>query len=157
MKDNDSCVKYLLKNLYELSASQIMIMLSFIDAYSFSIMSVSKNQLQYIYSTILNDNNASAQDKLKLAYFLMPIILRVKYAVPNNIVTFSFEHVHQSLANNVLPISEWKKLNKLLPETFFDGWDKCKRLRKAMKKRGYNLKMLEKYNDDEEGKSPPEK
>jgi hypothetical protein len=45
---------------------------------------------------------------------------------------------------------KWKKLQSLLPEiSWLNQWDKCKRVRKAIKKKGYNIKKLDEYNDNE--------
>ena len=44
------------------------------------------------------------------------------------------------LAKQSFPETEWEKLEVWLPEVaWYNKWDRCKRLRKGLKKRGYNF------------------
>ncbi len=69
---------------------------------------------------------------------------------PYEIVLFAVTNVHDRLSKLAYPEEKWDKLQKSLPSvTVFNQWDRCKRLRKAIKKKGYDIKQLNKYNDNE--------
>jgi len=141
------CVDYLSKHLKKLMPQQLLGLISMIDSYNSSIMKLTKTQLEQIYKRIQTINHLTTQAKAQLAYFLIPIILKAKFLLPNDMVTFSVELVHSDILSNTFPDLEWRKLSNLLPDSFFNSWDKCKRLRKAFYKKGYNLRVLSNYND----------
>ncbi len=93
-------------------------------------------------------NDIGAQDAIALACFLMPIALNNSGQDANYLARFSFPYVHDALAKNQLDWRIWNLLEPLLPELpwhWFRSWDKCERLRMAMKKRG--LQDVVKWND----------
>jgi hypothetical protein len=87
--------------------------------------------------------------KIELSLFYLPLILRTDLKFPLNIVAFCFENINSSLANETLSYSEWDKLDRILPRvSWIKMWDKCRRLRKAIKQKGYKLKMIEDDDTD---------
>ena len=45
--------------------------------------------------------------------------------------------------------SEWYGIEDLLPNVaFYNQWDKCKRIRKAIKQKGYKIKEIENYDNE---------
>lgn len=52
------------------------------------------------------------------------------------------------LATQSFPENEWEKLEKLLPElAWYNNWDRCKRLKKGLKRKGYQIKELREKDD----------
>ena len=44
------------------------------------------------------------------------------------------------LETQTFPEDDWDKLEKILPEVaYYNNWDRCKRLRKGFKKKGYSF------------------
>lgn len=63
--------------------------------------------------------------------------------VDTEIVRFAYIQVNRLLATQSFPEYEWEKLEELLPEVaWYNNWDRCKRLRKGLKKKGYQIKEL---------------
>lgn len=84
-------------------------------------------------------NDIDSQDAVALSCFLMPIALDNSGQDANYLAKFSFPYVHDALSKNQLDWRIWQLLEPLLPELpwhWFRSWDKCERLRMAMKKRG---------------------
>jgi hypothetical protein len=84
-------------------------------------------------------NDIDSPDAIALSYFLMPIALANSGQDANYIAKFSFPYIHDALLKNQLDWRIWKLLEPLLPELpwhWFRSWDKCERLRMAMKERG---------------------
>jgi len=99
------------------------------------------NQLR---KSILFDDN-----KLKVSWFYFILILIYDEKFPIDIVSYVFNIVHDSLANKKVPSKEWYQIEYLLPKVaFYNQWDRCKRIRKAIKQKGYKLKEIEKYDDE---------
>ena len=133
------------KQYISLSNKQIVTLLSIIDPYSDKI---DIKPLVSIYK-MLSAKDLSSRQKDNLADFYLPIILRSSHSFPDDIVAFSVNNVHDRLANLDYPEDKWKKLKTLLPETtWLNQWDKCKRVRKGIKKKGYNIKNFNEYNDN---------
>ena len=73
-----------------------------------------------------------------LAKFFLPICLVEDYMVDIEIAKFSFKIVDDLLASQSFPECDWYKLEKILPEVaYYNNWDRCKRLRKGFRKKGY--------------------
>ena len=129
-----------------LSSQQIEVLLSIIDPYADNMLA--KTLIKTF--EMLNVTDLSSNQKDSLADFYLPIILRSSTSFPNNIVAFTVSNVHDRLANLTYPEDKWQKLQSLLPEvSWLNQWDKCKRVRKAIKKKGYSIKKLDQYNDNE--------
>ncbi|WP_195984452.1 hypothetical protein [Clostridium sp. D33t1_170424_F3] len=129
-----------------LSIQQVVILLDIIDPYT---EKVSEKILIKSFEEIALED-LSIQQKNCLADFYLPLILRSSTKFPNDLVAFAVTNVHDRLANLLYPEDRWRKLQTLLPDTtWLNQWDKCKRVRKAIKKKGYNIKKLDAYNDNE--------
>lgn len=129
-----------------LSIQQIEVLLNIIDPYT---EKVSADTLIKTFETV-SLSELSNQQKDCLADFYLPTILRSSTTFPNDLVAFAVTNVHDRLANLTYPEDKWRKLQFLLPDaTWLNQWDKCKRVRKAIKKKGYNIKKLDAYNDNE--------
>ena len=133
------------KQYSNLSSKQVVTLLSIIDPYS------DKITVKPLVNTfkMLNTKDLNNKQKDNLADFYLPIILRSNNSFPDDIVAFAVYNVHDRLANLTYPEDKWKKLQPLLPEaSWLNQWDKCKRVRKAIKKKGYNIKKLDEYIDN---------
>ena len=52
----------------------------------------------------------------------------------------AFTTVHKILANDNMDYCRWEKLSELLPDVvWYNSWDKCKRLRKAARRKQYDV------------------
>ena len=87
--------------------------------------------------------DAPNERKNALAVFLLQYILDRKRKIPEDIASFAFLEVHRILEKDNLTEAQWEKLGPLLPELkWHKMWDKCKRLRKAAKAKGYNIEFV---------------
>lgn len=85
------------------------------------------------------ENNIAHQNAIALSRFLMPIALKNSGEDADYLAKFSFAYIHEALSKNELDWRTWKLLDPLLPELpwhWFRSWDKCERLRMAMKRKG---------------------
>lgn len=122
-----------------LSIQQVVILLDIIDPYT---EKVSEKILIKSFEEIALED-LSIQQNNCLADFYLPLILRSSTKFPNDLVAFAVTNVHDRLANLLYPEDRCRKLQTLLPDTtWLNQWDKCKRVRKAIKKKGYNIKNL---------------
>ena len=88
----------------------------------------------------LNQKDINANLKLALAQFFLPLILTSNETVAQDFVEFSFTPIHDELAKNQFSYERWAKLKSILPSvSLYSSWDKCKRLERAMKKKGYSV------------------
>lgn len=135
--DIESEVKLILCNITE--RDTLIFLVSMVDPYNHEIQKLSKEDIYKIYDTITRENCAQ-NEKESLAKFLLPICILADYMLDTEIARFSFEIVHRMLATQNFPEMEWDKLEKILPEVaFYNNWDRCKRLRKGFRKRGYSF------------------
>lgn len=79
----------------------------------------------------------------KIARFYMILILKSEFKFSDEILSFSFTRVYSDLANQKFPQDEWEKMEYLMPEFGYHNWDRCKRLKKSLKKRGYTKREFE--------------
>ncbi|MCY6356007.1 GAP1-N1 domain-containing protein [Clostridium sp. ZS2-4] len=110
---------------------------------------LSSKRLISAYS-LFDINSLNEYQKNEMADFYLPFIICSKDMFPYEIVSFAVTNVHYRLSKLAYPEEKWEKLQRSLPPvTVFNQWDRCKRLRKAIKKKGYDIKLLNKYNDNE--------
>ncbi|WP_156146537.1 hypothetical protein [Desulfosporosinus sp. I2] len=143
-KEHDKyCVQTIETKYNELDYRQLIMMLEITDPYSYSVAKMNDKLWIQIFDKI-NISIVSDEDKMTIALFYFPVILQSKSTFPLYIVGFAFEIIHSSVARQSLPSEHWRKIEKLLPEnSWLNQWDKCKRLRKAVKRKGYKLKAIE--------------
>ncbi len=146
-KAHSMVAAHMLEEQYSnLSSTQIEVLLSIIDPYADKIDS----KILITIFEMLIALDLSSKQKDNLADFYFPIILRSSTSFPNDMVTFTVSNVHDRLADLTYPEEQWKKLQLLLPEvSWLNQWDKCKRVRKAIKKKGYSIKNLDQYKDND--------
>lgn len=76
------------------------------------------------------------------AKFLTPVILLSDNRFPEALADFAFKRVHRILAESRMDDMSWGDLSDILPELMvFNMWDRCKRLRKAVKNKGYSVDL----------------
>ncbi|NMM62216.1 hypothetical protein HBE96_05855 [Clostridium sp. P21] len=137
------CMKIIETKYKELDNYQLILMLEIINLFSNIVLKMNEKLLVSIFDKI-NINELTYEDKMKVALFYFPIILQSSTIFPLHNVNFVFKMIYSSVAKQTFPNSEWDKIEKLLPEnSWFNQWDKCKRLRKAIKRKGYKLKIVE--------------
>ncbi len=136
----------LMSNYMNFSEQQLLILLKIVDPYSSEI---SFEILVCIFK-LLKIKTLSEEQKNEVADWYLPFIIYNKKTLPEDIVAFAVLNVHERLAKLIYPERKWKKLQQILPDAgYFNQWDKCKRLRKAIKKKGIEVKKLNNYTDDE--------
>lgn len=134
------------KDLERLTSKQIFELMKIVNPFTDKITS---NRLISAYSSF-DINSLSEYQKNEMADFYLPFIICINNMFPDEIVAFAVTNVHDRLSKLAYPEEKWNMLQKSLPSvTVFNQWDRCKRLRKAIKKKGYDIKQLNKYNDNE--------
>ncbi len=92
----------------------------------------------------LDPREINANSKMVLSQFFLPLILMSYETVSDNFADFSFTPIHNKLAKNQFSYEQWIKLESILPDVpWYSNWDKCKRLRKAMKEKGYSVQVYD--------------
>ena len=148
-KHEEHCVQRIERKYNELDSRQLILMIEITNAYSSSVIKMNYKLWIQIFEKI-NISGLSNEEKMTVALFYLPVILQSKSTFPLHIVDFAFETIHSSVAKQTLPNREWDRMGKLLPEiSWFNQWDKCKRLQKAMKQKGYKLKTVEDKEDSD--------
>lgn len=142
-KHGELCLQRLKTVYNELDNKSIVLMLEIIDPYLDSVSKVDSILWIEIFNRFTN-SGLSNENKMTIALFYFPIILKSNSIFPSHIVNFVFEILHASLSKQAFPNDEWVKIERILPEvTWYNRWDKCKRLRKAIKRKGYKFKAIE--------------
>lgn len=118
----------------------LMFLMEFVDSYDVEIKQLSIEDNTKLFATVKSQECNHKENKI-LACFLLPICIIEDYLLPTDIVKFSFSIANNLLATQSFPDNEWEKLDKILPEVaYYNNWDRCKRLRKGFKKKGYHIK-----------------
>lgn len=134
-KDATGGVKQILDNLKY--RDNLLLLISLVDPYMYTAKQLNNDNIITIYYTIRREKCSEKENEL-LAKFLMPFCLMEDYMVETEIAEFSFSIVNHLLAVQAFPEDEWSKLQKILPEVaYYNNWDRCKRLRKGFRKKGY--------------------
>ncbi len=121
----------------------MLFLIEFLDSYNSDIGELRDTDVVKLYSTIKNCECTQKENEV-LAKFLVPVCIIGNYMLPISIAEFSFWIVNNLLASQSFPENEWEKLEKILPEVaFYNNWDRCKRLRKGFKRKGYTFKGIE--------------
>ena len=109
-----------------------------LDSYDKSLRMITINTWEVLYKQFCVNGDRSAKEAF--AQFLMPIILMSKERYPDELAEFTFKYVHKIMAENRMDYCTWEKLSTILPEVSpIHMWDRCRRLRKAAKRRNYNI------------------
>jgi len=86
---------------------------------------------------------------MKGAKLMKKKIICTAMAVTILLAQTAFNTIHDSLLQQITPSNEWYNIEPLLPPVaFYNQWDRCKRIRKAIKQKGYKIKEIEKYDTD---------
>lgn len=120
----------------------LMFLIGFVDSYDVAVKQLSIEDNMKLFSTV-KSQECNRQENEALASFLIPICIIEDYLLPIDIAKFTFTIVNKLLATQSFPDNEWEKLEKILPQVaYYNNWDRCKRLRKGFKKKGYQIKEV---------------
>ncbi|HEY5588989.1 MAG TPA: hypothetical protein VIK86_08545 [Candidatus Paceibacterota bacterium] len=123
------------------SRALILIIINEIDPYDCETKRISKNIWIELYKNFVTSNN-DKMFNIVFAQFILIIIIQSDEEYPEDIAFFAFSQVYKMLAEDQMTYTNWKKLSIILPEVaWHNNWDKCRRLRKAAKKIGYNFHL----------------
>lgn len=112
--------------------------ISALDPCCDAIRSVPISVWEELYQRFCQNSNEAAD---VYAQFVLPLILYFNVDVSPKLLDFAFYTVHNLLAQNSMNYVRWECLSSLLPEiSWYQSWDKCKRLRKAAKQKGVHIK-----------------
>ncbi|MBY6838315.1 hypothetical protein FDG50_07720 [Clostridium botulinum] len=138
-KNPNKCLRWLIELGKLEDINLIVMIINILDPYSDEVIRVDKSfWIDIFYSIEISD--LSDDYKLILAQFFLPIILLKKEVFSYDIVNFSFGIIYNKIAEQKFDYQSWEKLETLLPEVaWYNSWDKCKRLHKAMKQKGYRI------------------
>ena len=139
-KDTSKCIAMIKDNLKDREC--LLFLIDITNSYNYSIKNITENELKQLFKT-LKPELCNKKEQESLARFLIPICLIDDFMVDTEIVRFAYLQVNRLLATQSFPEYEWEKLEELLPEVaWYNNWDRCKRLRKGLKKKGYQIKEL---------------
>lgn len=138
-KNPSECLKWMQQADKLKDIDLIIRIISVLDPYSDEVIRIDKSFWIDIFYCI-NIDDLSDNYTFILAQFFIPIILLKKELFPKDIVRFSFNIINNRIAEQKFDYQKWEKLERLLPEVaWYNSWDKCKRLRKAIKQKGYKI------------------
>lgn len=133
--DIQNGVRKIKENISE--RDKLLFLVEIVDPYNNISKKITEEEIEKIYVSILS-KQCSQQEKEVLAKFLLPFCLDENYTLSTQLAKFCFYEVNHLLATQTFPEYEWDKLEKILPEVaIYNSWDRCKRLRKGFKKKGY--------------------
>ncbi|WP_366924200.1 hypothetical protein MFMK1_001158 [Metallumcola ferriviriculae] len=135
----EECINWLLavKSLDDVSL--FVSIASRLDPYSKAISQYGIKPWLRIFDK-LDFKKINEDSRFLLAQFFLPIMLMSKDDVTKEFAEFVFYPIDAKLANQQFDYDQWQKLDKLLPRlSWYNSWDKSKRLRKAMKRKGYQF------------------
>lgn len=135
----DVCFNFLCE---QAEANKIDDNLIFIELFDPHKLEISQKQFEImldIFHGIIVDPLFDEYES-KIARFYIVLILRSEYRFPDEILSFSYSRVYNELANQKFPQDEWEKMEYLMPEFGYHNWDRCKRLKKSLKEKGYTKK-----------------
>ena len=137
----EEAIKWL-SSIQVVDENLLLNIISSLDPSSYSVLKIGKDLWIELFNNFRVEKFKDSS-KLQISLFFLPIILLSYKKLPYNFVKFVFYTVHMALAKELINFSEWGKIEKLLPAVeWYNSWDKCKRLRRAMKRKGYT------FNDD---------
>lgn len=121
---------------------RLLFLMDLIDQYNPKIRILKLEEIRQLYSTIMSQD-CTKREEITLAKFLIPFCIMQDYLLPKDVAGFTFSVINKLLATQSFPENEWEKLERILPEVaFYNSWDRCKRLRKGFKKKGYDIKSI---------------
>jgi len=138
----DICFSFLCEQVETNKIDDNLIIIELFDPHK---LDISQKQfevmLELFYGMI--HNPLFGEFESKIARFYITLILRCEYRFPDEILSFSYTIVYNELANQKFPQDEWEKMEYLMPEFGYHNWDRCKRLKRSLKKKGYSKKEFE--------------
>lgn len=140
--DTSGGVSVILSNLDK--KDSLLLLISVVDSYDKEILTLSTKDITKIFKVVMETEPTDSEREI-LARFLLPICILENEMVDIEIAKFSFDIVNGLLATQTFPENEWEKLEKILPEVAsYYNWDRCRRLRKGFREKGYPF--IEKEN-----------
>ncbi|SFM24046.1 GAP1-N1 domain-containing protein [Pelosinus propionicus] len=138
------CKKHPYEYIKLLSEAQIpfdpeflLLLISVLDPYSKTVLQFGKKPWEFSLNQI-DLNEIEDYYKSKIVHFFLPIILLTDDKFSVDIVNFIFKYAYNKLYKQEFDNVQWAKLEPFLPQlTWYNNWDKCKRLKKALKAKGY--------------------
>lgn len=120
-------------------ATLFEVVIDVLDPYDDDLLQVAPTVWEQLYQKFCGISGAYSV-RIKYAQFVLPIILRSDNCFADELVRFAFTTVHKILANDNMDYCRWEKLSELLPDVvWYNSWDKCKRLRKAARRKQYDV------------------
>lgn len=137
----EDCFKFLCKQVEGNKLRDCVLFVELIDPHQLSLSKSEIDTMVKVFEVIKNSELYQEYES-KIARFYIILILRSEYKFPNHILTYSFVKVYSELANQQFSQDEWEKMEYLMPEFGYHNWDRCKRLKKSLRKKGYTKKEL---------------
>lgn len=133
----------MLLNRIAMKGTRVLLILSVLDPYEPYVWNENITKWCDLFNYI-KSNQIDDEAKLILAEFYLPLVLMSSQKLQDDIAIFSYTVIHNKLAQQLFDYDRWEKLEKLLPKgSWFNNWDKCKRLRNAMRQKGYEINYYE--------------
>ena len=119
--------------------------LFFVELFNPHKLNLSLNEFETMLTVFkrLKSSELFSEFESKIARFYIILILRSEFKFPDDILSICYRKIYNELANQEFPQDEWEKMEYLMPEFGYHNWDRCKRLKKSLKKKGYEKKEFE--------------
>ena len=135
-KDSKRCVKVLKNNLT--NWKKVIDLLEIINPYDVAVKDITSAELTKLFYTFKKNSNSVKEHQI-VAQFFIALCFNEDYILEKEIAKFAYKETYNMLAKQSFPETEWEKLEVCLPEVaWYNKWDRCKRLKKGLKKRGYS-------------------
>lgn len=141
-KNTATCFEFLCEQVERNKFEDGLLFVELLDPHSITLTLDQFNVIQGMFYNIRNSILFEEYEG-KVARFYIVLILKNEFRFSDEILSFSFNRVYSDLANQKFPQDEWEKMEYLMPEFGYHNWDRCKRLKKSLKKRGYTRREFE--------------
>lgn len=142
LKNKNICLSVFKEKIWKNKIDEILKLIKLINSYTIEDGEIGNKEILKLYEVFLSGKQNEKQGEL-LARFILPLIFLKSLNLSEEVVNFVFQIVNTKLADQTFPEEEWVQLERKLVEVnSYNKWDRCRRLKKSIKKAGYKLKSF---------------
>lgn len=102
-----------------------------------------KNEVWISIYNIFIENHYLNKMELKISILYFSVMMNSNTCLPAHIAAFVYNCLNQCLSTQQFPDEMWWAVERYLPDVLWvHQWDKCKRIRRALKGKGYKVKAI---------------